>query len=123
MVDITEITTSQEISQEITSNSSQYETDNDLSDTSSIHHESLLDRFYALSDAFPLHTRLSLIRNAEYCFYSGLQLVKVAGNCAWVVATCAMVLVLPGALEIEKESSGLLQEHQQRGTQQQTQLE
>lgn len=97
----------------------QYETESDYSETDAP--ESLYERLIGLTDAFPVSLRLSLLNKLGDGFAFGLGMAQVIGNIAWVLTTASMVLVLPAALEIEKEHAGLMQEHQARLSQQQAQ--
>jgi predicted lysophospholipase L1 biosynthesis ABC-type transport system permease subunit len=66
--------------------------------------ESLLQRLAGLTDAFPLASRLAIKSTIQDSFNFTLNSIATLGNVAWVLTTAAMILVLPGALEIEKVS-------------------
>ncbi|KAJ3378461.1 hypothetical protein HDU92_007380, partial [Lobulomyces angularis] len=122
MVNINEL---KEGESEFAESDSQYETDeeldSDLDDESDIEDESLLDRLAALTDVIPHHQRQKVWDFGENIFNVGFGVGRFLGTAAWILTTGAMVLILPGALEIEKEHAGLAQEHQMRVQQQQAQ--
>ncbi|KAL3895541.1 MAG: hypothetical protein SGCHY_004640 [Lobulomycetales sp.] len=101
------------------SDDAQLNADIDDIDIDDIAEESLLDRLAGLADAIPLRTRLSLWSGVQDAFASGLSTAQMLGNVAWVVTTAAMVLVLPAALEMEKEAAGFMQESQRPAPQSQ----
>lgn len=84
--------------------------------------ESVLDRLYALRDIIPLKQREALANNARRVYGWGRIAITFAGKSAWVLTTTMMLLVLPLALEIEKEQALITYEKeaqaQQQGAQQ-----
>ncbi|KAJ3042578.1 mitochondrial import receptor protein [Rhizophlyctis rosea] len=91
------------------------EDDDELAD------ESLLDRIGALRDIIPPTARAKVYNGvyntASWTWSAG----RFIGSAAWVIATGALLVLLPVALELEKEAAMLQQEAQARGAQQQAQ--
>ncbi|OZJ02304.1 hypothetical protein BZG36_05195 [Bifiguratus adelaidae] len=95
----------------------------DYSDSEDDHvEESLLDRVYALRDMIPLEQRTAFANASSTAFSYGRTGVQWLGKGAWVVTTSMLLLVLPLALEIEKEAALVQYEkeamQQQQGAQQ-----
>ena len=103
-------------------NESDFETDSNVSDTSSIFSdndddfspdkETLYDRLAALKDIVPPQTRTSL--SATYHSASAWTWwgVAGAGTVAWWVSTSALLVGLPLALAIEDETRVVQQERE-----------
>ncbi|KAJ3300201.1 mitochondrial import receptor protein [Borealophlyctis nickersoniae] len=90
-------------------------------DYDDISDESLLDRFAALKDVVPPTTRAKIyggvVKAGRWTWGTG----KFLGSAAWVIATGALLVLLPVALELEKEAAMLQQEAQARVPAQQAQ--
>ncbi|KAI7877930.1 mitochondrial import translocase, subunit Tom22 [Lichtheimia hyalospora FSU 10163] len=83
--------------------------------------ESLLDRLAALKEIIPLKHRNRIAASASTLTSWGKTGATFVGKSAWVVTTSMLLLVLPLALEIEKEQALLAYEKeamQQQGAQQ-----
>ncbi|KAI8067864.1 mitochondrial outer membrane translocase complex, subunit Tom22 [Gongronella butleri] len=84
--------------------------------------ESLLDRIAALKEIIPLKQRNRLYSGAQTLTSWGKTGATFVGKSAWVLTTSMLLLVLPLALEIEKEQALVAYEQeamQQQGAQQQ----
>ncbi|CEP13955.1 hypothetical protein [Parasitella parasitica] len=83
--------------------------------------ESLLDRITALKDIIPLKHRNRISNSVSTLSSWGKTGATFVGKSAWVITTSMFLLVLPLALEIEKEQALVAYEKealQQQGTQQ-----
>lgn len=83
--------------------------------------ESLLDRIAALKDIIPLKHRNRVSNSVSTLTSWGKTGATFVGKSAWVITTSMFLLVLPLALEIEKEQALVAYEKeamQQQGTQQ-----
>ncbi|KAI9279762.1 mitochondrial outer membrane translocase complex, subunit Tom22 [Sporodiniella umbellata] len=83
--------------------------------------ESFLDRISALKDIVPLKTRNRVSSSVATLTSWGKTGATFVGKGAWVITTSMFLLVLPLALEIEKEQALVAYEKeamQQQGTQQ-----
>ncbi|KAI7888147.1 mitochondrial outer membrane translocase complex, subunit Tom22 [Mucor mucedo] len=83
--------------------------------------ESLLDRIAALKDIIPLKHRNRMSNSVSTLSSWGKTGATFVGKSAWVITTSMFLLVLPLALEIEKEQALVAYEKeamQQQGTQQ-----
>ncbi|ORE02729.1 mitochondrial import translocase, subunit Tom22 [Rhizopus microsporus var. microsporus] len=83
--------------------------------------ESLLDRIAALKDIIPLKHRNRISSSVSTLTSWGKTGATFVGKSAWVITTSMFLLVLPLALEIEKEQALIAYEKeamQQQGTQQ-----
>ncbi|KAI8969973.1 mitochondrial outer membrane translocase complex, subunit Tom22 [Mycotypha africana] len=103
------------------------ESDNDYSDFSDDddyeddEDESVLDRLVALKDIIPLKHRTKISNSVSSLTSWGKTGITFVGKSAWVITTSMFLLVLPLALEIEKEQALVAYEKeamQQQGTQQ-----
>ena len=86
------------------------------SDTDSILDETLYERIVALQDAFPF----SITKAAKKTWRSVFRAGKFCGSALWVLATGSVIL-LPLAMEFEKEQAAIAQESQMMIQQQQAQ--
>lgn len=89
--------------------------DDDLAD------ESLLERFAALKDVVSPTARAKVYNGIATAGSWTWSTGRFIGSAAWVIATGALLVLLPVALELEKEAAMLQQEAQARGAQQQAQ--
>ncbi|CAO3607382.1 unnamed protein product [Mucor hiemalis] len=83
--------------------------------------ESILDRISALKDIVPLKHRTRISNSVSTLTSWGKTGATFVGKSAWVITTSMFLLVLPLALEIEKEQALVAYEKeamQQQGTQQ-----
>lgn len=83
--------------------------------------ESILDRITALKDIVPLKHRTRISNSVSTLTSWGKTGATFVGKSAWVITTSMFLLVLPLALEIEKEQALVAYEKeamQQQGTQQ-----
>lgn len=83
--------------------------------------ESILDRIAALKDIVPLKHRTRISNSVSTLTSWGKTGATFVGKSAWVITTSMFLLVLPLALEIEKEQALVAYEKeamQQQGTQQ-----
>ncbi|KAI9016970.1 mitochondrial import receptor subunit Tom22-domain-containing protein [Gaertneriomyces semiglobifer] len=83
--------------------------------------ETLLERITALADIIPPTTRRKITSSVKGLTSNVWGATKWVGSAAWVVATGAMLVVLPVALELEREQFVFQQEAQMRQQQQQAQ--
>ncbi|ORX59833.1 mitochondrial import translocase, subunit Tom22 [Hesseltinella vesiculosa] len=84
--------------------------------------ESMLDRIVALKEIIPLKQRNQLYSGAQTLTSWSKTGATFVGKSAWVLTTSMLLLVLPLALEIEKEQALVAYEQeamQQQGAQQQ----
>ncbi|KAI7900300.1 mitochondrial outer membrane translocase complex, subunit Tom22 [Cokeromyces recurvatus] len=83
--------------------------------------ESIVDRIVALKDIIPLKHRNRISNSVSTLTSWGKTGATFVGKSAWVITTSMFLLVLPLALEIEKEQALVAYEKeamQQQGTQQ-----
>ncbi|OBZ87398.1 Mitochondrial import receptor subunit tom22 [Choanephora cucurbitarum] len=83
--------------------------------------ESILDRIAALKDIVPLKHRNRISNSVSTLTSWGKTGATFVGKSAWVITTSMFLLVLPLALEIEKEQALVAYENealQQQGSQQ-----
>ncbi|KAI8139540.1 mitochondrial outer membrane translocase complex, subunit Tom22, partial [Fennellomyces sp. T-0311] len=83
--------------------------------------ESILDRIAALKEIIPLKHRNKIASSASTLTSWGKTGATFVGKSAWVITTSMLLLVLPLALEIEKEQALVAYEKeamQQQGAQQ-----
>jgi import receptor subunit TOM22 len=83
--------------------------------------ESILDRITALKDIVPLKHRTRISNSVSTLTSWGKTGATFVGKSAWVITTSMFLLVLPLALEIEKEQALVAYENeamQQQGAQQ-----
>lgn len=95
--------------------------DEDEEDDDEEEEESLLERLSALVDVVPPTTRRSISRTVKNAASAAWGTAQWVGSAAWVVATAAMLVGLPVALELEREQFVFQQEAQMRAQQQQAQ--
>ncbi|KAJ3099579.1 hypothetical protein HDU97_002927 [Phlyctochytrium planicorne] len=76
--------------------------------------ESIWERLYAFADIIPYSKRRAAYLSIERTVKGGLGVAQVAGKGLWILATGALILVLPVALEIEREHFTISQENAQR---------
>ncbi|KAJ3214317.1 hypothetical protein HDU67_001808 [Dinochytrium kinnereticum] len=77
--------------------------------------ESIYERLYALVDVIPYSKRRSAYLAADQAIRSGFGWAHAASKGLWVLATGALLIALPVALEIEREHFAMSQEAAQRG--------
>ncbi|KAI8096228.1 mitochondrial outer membrane translocase complex, subunit Tom22 [Halteromyces radiatus] len=102
----------------ISDDDSDYSDDEDFDDDED---ESILDRLAALKDIIPLKHRNRLSSGMQSITSWGKTGATFVGKSAWVLTTSMLLLVLPLALEIEKEQALVAYEQeamQQQGAQQ-----
>ncbi|KAJ3058669.1 mitochondrial import receptor protein, partial [Podochytrium sp. JEL0797] len=76
--------------------------------------ETLLDRLAALADIIPPTTRHAISSTVSKTFSVSFSSAQFVGKGLWVVATSALLVLMPVALEIERESFAIQQENAQR---------
>ncbi|KAG5457393.1 MAG: mitochondrial import receptor subunit Tom22-domain-containing protein [Olpidium bornovanus] len=84
--------------------------------------ESLLDRILALKDMIPASKRAAMVSRFYKAYSWTTWSTSVLGKAAWVIATSALLLAFPLALEVDKEQALLAYEAEvnvQKGQQQQ----
>ncbi|CAG8548117.1 334_t:CDS:2 [Diversispora eburnea] len=84
------------------------------SGSSSDYEESVFERVLALRDIIPEDTRESISNNVSTLMSFGAKTARFLGNTFWVLTTTALILVMPLALEIEKESAIIQMENEQK---------
>ncbi|EIE86220.1 hypothetical protein G6F57_001254 [Rhizopus arrhizus] len=119
MVKLEEVSAEQYEQQEVLSEEdySDFSDDEDFDDED----ESLLDRITALKDIIPLKHRNRISSSVSTLTSWSKTGATFVGKSAWVITTSMFLLVLPLALEIEKEQALVAYEKeamQQQGTQQ-----
>ncbi|KAJ3197011.1 hypothetical protein HK101_006670 [Irineochytrium annulatum] len=90
------------------------EDEDDSDDDDDFKNETLLERLSALVDVIPYSQRRSVYLSAAGLLSTGFAGLRVAGKGLWVVATGALLLALPVALEVEREHFTLSQENSAR---------
>ncbi|KAK9700860.1 mitochondrial import receptor subunit Tom22 [Basidiobolus ranarum] len=80
--------------------------------------ESLLERIQALKEVIPEKQRKAVSSFASTVYSAGWKITTFFGQSAWVLTTSALLIVLPLALEIEKEQALLQFENEARMQQQ-----
>ncbi|SAM08023.1 hypothetical protein [Absidia glauca] len=103
----------------VSDDESDYSDDEDFDDDED---ESVLDRLAALKDIIPLKTRNRISSSVNSVTSWGKTGATFVGKSAWVLTTSMLLLVLPLALEIEKEQALVAYEQeamQQQGAAQQ----
>ncbi|RKP12691.1 mitochondrial outer membrane translocase complex, subunit Tom22 [Piptocephalis cylindrospora] len=76
----------------------EYDDDDDEGDD-----ETLLERISALRDIIPPARRAAIANRWSTLYGGGAWMVSMVGKTAWVVATTALVLVIPLQIEAQKE--------------------
>ncbi|CAG8707815.1 12235_t:CDS:2, partial [Ambispora leptoticha] len=97
--------------EEISDNDSTYSTD---SAASNDYEESIIERIWALRDIIPQETRESISTNVSRVWNFGWRGANFVGNTLWVLTTTALLLVMPLALEIEREAAIVQMENEQK---------
>ncbi|ORZ22575.1 mitochondrial import receptor subunit Tom22-domain-containing protein [Absidia repens] len=103
----------------VSDDESEYSDDEDFDDDED---ESVLDRLAALKDIIPLKHRNRISNSVDSVTSWGKTGATFVGKSAWVLTTSMLLLVLPLALEIEKEQALVAYEQeamQQQGAAQQ----
>lgn len=122
MVQIHELKSEDEYTDEEISEDSDIEQEVDAEEEFDPSQESLYERFAALKDIIPLETRNSLSEKVTTTFNFTRSSSKVIGNLVWVITTSSLLVGLPLALAIEDESRITMEEKsllaQQSGAQQ-----
>ncbi|KAJ1994025.1 mitochondrial import receptor subunit Tom22 [Dimargaris cristalligena] len=67
--------------------------------------ESLLERIVALKDIIPLRQRNLISHCADTLVNTGKSGFRLMGGLAWVISTSALVILVPLALEMEKDQA------------------
>ncbi|KAJ3030931.1 UNVERIFIED_CONTAM: mitochondrial import receptor protein [Siphonaria sp. JEL0065] len=76
--------------------------------------ETLFERFAALADIIPPTRRHAISKAINNTLATGFSTAQFAGKGLWVVATSALLVLMPVALEMERESFAIQQENAQR---------
>ncbi|KAJ3070197.1 mitochondrial import receptor protein [Podochytrium sp. JEL0797] len=84
------------------------------SDDEEFENETLLERIAALADIIPPTTRHAVSTTVSNTVSIGFSSAQFVGKGLWVVATSALLVLMPIALEIERESFAIQQENAQR---------
>ncbi|CAG8571932.1 258_t:CDS:2 [Paraglomus brasilianum] len=79
--------------------------------------ESFVERVKALRDIVPQDTRESIVGNISSVFRVGWQGATWIGKVMWVLTTSALLVVMPLALEIEREQALIQLENEQKAMQ------
>lgn len=66
--------------------------------------ESILDRIIALRDIVPVGRRRTLSRKVDQVVAKGTGVTKLVGRLAWILATTAILVMLPLGIEIERDN-------------------
>ncbi|TIA71788.1 hypothetical protein E3P92_02385 [Wallemia ichthyophaga] len=122
MVQIHELKSEDEYTDEEISEDSDVEQEVDAEEEFDPSQETYFERFSALKDIIPLETRNSILSKVTTTFNFTRSSSKVLGNLVWVVTTSSLLVGLPLALAIEDESRISMEEKslmaQQSGAQQ-----
>ncbi|KAJ3344546.1 mitochondrial import receptor protein [Entophlyctis luteolus] len=81
---------------------------------SDILNETVLERLAALVDIVPATTRQRIASTVSSAVSSAKAAGVVVGKGVWVIATAALLVAVPVALEVEREGFAIGQENQQR---------
>lgn len=76
--------------------------------------ETVWERLAALKYALPFSQSQKLSKTCSKVYNSTAKLLSTVGSGAWILATGAMMVLLPVALELEKEQAAIAQENQAR---------
>ncbi|KAJ3207902.1 mitochondrial import receptor protein [Entophlyctis luteolus] len=76
--------------------------------------ETVLERLAALVDIVPATTRQRIASTMSLAVSSAKAAGAVVGKGVWVIATAALLVAVPVALEVEREGFAIGQENQQR---------
>ncbi|KAJ3308182.1 mitochondrial import receptor protein [Blyttiomyces sp. JEL0837] len=99
------------------------EDEDDLDDEDDdLANESFAERLAALADVIPPTTRYAAYKAVTNTISTATGFAKVAGKGIWIIATGALLVMLPVALEVERETFAIQQEHQQRLRENQAQV-
>ncbi|KAG9302929.1 hypothetical protein G9A89_022346 [Geosiphon pyriformis] len=112
MVKLEEIAEGQEIQEEegLSDAASNYSSDSGASE----YEESILERLWALRDMIHQDTRESISNNVTRVWSYGMRSASFLGNTLWVLTTSAIILVLPLAIELEREQAIMHMENEQK---------
>lgn len=91
-------------------------------DDDDIANESLMDRIAALKDMVPVSRRRKISRSLSSVYSKGSLVATLAGRAAWVLATSAILIMLPLGIEIERDTMMAAYENEQKMQQQATQM-
>ncbi|KAJ3114090.1 hypothetical protein HK100_001768 [Physocladia obscura] len=83
--------------------------------------ETLGERLWALVDIVPPTVRVGVAAAASRGVGAAVRVGVAGGKALWVVATAALLVLMPVALELERESFAVQQENLQRVQAQQAQ--
>jgi import receptor subunit TOM22 len=83
------------------SSSSSYSSVSDLSDDDS---ETLYERLAALKDMIPADRRRAISTRLSRVYNTCKSITKTVGSLTWIVATSSLLIFVPLAVEMEKES-------------------
>ncbi|KAI8835694.1 mitochondrial outer membrane translocase complex, subunit Tom22 [Chytriomyces cf. hyalinus JEL632] len=75
--------------------------------------ETFFERLSALVDIIPPTKRHVIYKSVSNTFSTGFAVSQFAGKGLWVIATSALLVLMPVALEIERESFAIQQENAQ----------
>ncbi|CAG8484142.1 19004_t:CDS:2 [Dentiscutata erythropus] len=109
MVEVQEVPEGHEFS-----DNSDNESTSSLESGSSEEPESLSERLAALRDIIPEETRDSITNNVSSIMRFGVNSARFLGNVFWVLTTSAIILIMPLALELEREHQIIQLENEQK---------
>ncbi|KAI8622417.1 mitochondrial outer membrane translocase complex, subunit Tom22 [Chytriomyces sp. MP71] len=75
--------------------------------------ETFFERIAALVDIVPPTQRHAVYKSVSQALSTGFSVSQFAGKGLWVIATSALLVLMPVALEIERESFAIQQENAQ----------
>lgn len=107
--------------------SEDYVTDNEIlteeetEEEEDIFDESIIERIIALQDAIPYSLKSNCSNLLINIYKTGKNILGFVGLSAWIISTGSAILLLPLAMEIEKEAAAVAQETQMANQQQQAQ--
>jgi import receptor subunit TOM22 len=86
----------------------------DSDDEDFIEDESIIERIAALVDIVPPTTRQRIYNCAGSTLNTGIRIGKTIGSGLWVLATGALLVLLPVSLELERDAMAVQQDYQMR---------
>ena len=108
----------------LTTDEEQSDSDDDSSSssvssvTSSLEDETLFERLEALKDIIPYHRRQLIAHRVDQAASTGMRVLKFVGNIGWILVTSAVLVIVPLAVEMERDAQQKQWEKEMRMQQQ-----
>lgn len=93
----------------------------DKEDEEEVFNETVIERIIALRDAVPYSLTQNFTKLMNSGYRTGRRALNWIGTATWIITTSAAIVLLPLAMEIEKESAAVAQETQMANQQAQAQ--